>query len=142
MLEEHYPMNTITATEAAKMFNVSSQTIRRWIQSDRMQGFKENGQWFVQIDEQHIPTDVEQNNISVQHVQHLEDEIQYLRETLTRRDEQIESFSLQIEHISQLLAIAHKSVQQLSEQNQLLLEDNRKPWWKRIRIRRATHTAG
>lgn len=101
-----------------------------------VEGHKENGQWFVQINGQHDATFVQQNHISVQHVRHLEDEVKYLRETLTRRDEQIESLSLQIDHFSQLLAVAHKSIDQLSDQNRLLLEDNRRHWWKRIRRRR------
>jgi len=39
----------------------------------------------------------------------------------------------QVSHLTQLLAVSQKSIQQLTEQNQLLLADQRsRPWWKRI----------
>ena len=41
----------------------------------------------------------------------------------------------QIDHLTQLLAVSQKSIQQLTEQNQFLLEDTRQQkssWWKRV----------
>ena len=117
-------MEKMTASEAALHFKVSSQTIRRWIQSGKLNGIKENDQWHVEIDQQHHATSVEQG---VAHdVEHLKDEIRHLRELLARRDEEVS-------HLTQLLAISQKNINQLTEQNQLLLEDKSKQsWWRRI----------
>ncbi|MCH8292519.1 hypothetical protein IH992_15610 [Candidatus Poribacteria bacterium] len=54
------------------------------------------------------------------------DEIESLRDQLSRKDEQID-------HLTQVVAMSQKNIATLSEQNQLLLEDQqRRPWWKRI----------
>ena len=109
-------MEKMTASEAALHFKVSSQTIRRWIQSGKLNGIKENDQWHVEIDQQHHATSVEHG---VAHdVEHLMDEIRHLRELLERRDEEID-------RLTQLLGLAQKSIDRLTEQNQLLLEDTR-----------------
>ena len=56
----------------------------------------------------------------------LRDEIKYLRVQLTRRDDQID-------HLTQLLAIAQKNVSMLTERMQVI-EDmrHRRPFWKRL----------
>ena len=38
----------------------------------------------------------------------------------------------QISELHQLLAVSQKSIQQLTHQNQLLLEDKRRPLWRRL----------
>ena len=54
------------------------------------------------------------------------DETESLRDQLSRKDEQID-------HLTQVVAMSQKNIATLSEQNQLLLEDQqRRPWWKRI----------
>ena len=119
-------MERMTASEAATHFKVSSQTIRRWIQSGKLNGFKENEQWFVEIDEQHHATSVEHG---VAHdVEYLRDEIKHLRELLERRDKDTQQ-------LHQIVATQQKSLDKLTEQNQLLLEDTRrKPsLWHRIK---------
>ena len=56
-----------------------------------------------------------------------------LQELLVNRDEQIESMNQQIERLSQLLAVSHRSLQQVTDQSQLLIADNRKSsFWKRL----------
>ena len=46
----------------------------------------------------------------------------------------IQGLTEQIDHFTHLLAMSQKTTQQLSDQNQLLLEDTRKKpsWWKRM----------
>ena len=46
----------------------------------------------------------------------------------------ISELTEQIDHLTQLLAMSQKTIQQMTDQNQLLLEDTRKkaPWWRRI----------
>ena len=48
-------------------------------------------------------------------------------------ENQVEEKDKQIQELHQLLAVSQKSVQQLTEQNQTLLIDNRtSPWWRRL----------
>ncbi len=63
---------------------------------------------------------------SEQLITQLTSENTHLRDQVTEKDKQID-------HLQQLLAVSQKSIQQLTEQNQLLLHDTRKrTWWKRI----------
>ena len=51
--------------------------------------------------------------------------------------EQTEQKDKQIQELHQLLAVAQKNVASVTEQNQLLLTDNRKQlWWERLWSRR------
>ena len=66
-------------------------------------------------------------------LEHLQDKTRHLQELLDNRDNQIESMTQHIEHLSQLLAVAHRSLQQVTDQHNLLIEDNRKrSFWKRL----------
>ena len=48
-------------------------------------------------------------------------------------ERQVEEKDKQIQELHQLLAVSQKSVQQLTEQNQTLLIDNRTSfWWRRL----------
>ena len=56
--------------------------------------------------------------------------------TFALATDQLKEKDQQISELHQLLAVSQKSVQQLTEQNQLLLTDNRKPsWWTRLLAR-------
>ena len=117
-------MNNITASEAAQHFKVTSQTIRRWIQLGKLTGYKSNGQWYVEIDKESHATDVQQNNKDIA-TQQLQDEVKHLRQLLDERGNEVKE-------LHQIIAMEQKSIQQLTKQNQLLLEDKSHPWWKRI----------
>ena len=66
-------------------------------------------------------------------LEQLQAETRHLRQLLDNRDSQIESMTQHIERLSQLLAISHRSLQQVADQVQLLIEDNRKPsFWNRL----------
>ena len=55
------------------------------------------------------------------------------REAFRTLQTQLETKDEQIDHLQQLLAVSQKSIQQLAEQNQFLLEDTRRrTWWKQI----------
>ena len=122
-------MNTkLSANEAALKLNISPQSIKRWINQGKLNGEKFNGKWYV-IDNEtfrhHLDTKghhVDTNDGS----KDLRDEIKHLRVQLTRRDDQID-------HLTQLLAIAQKNVSMLTERMQVI-EDmrHRKPLWKRL----------
>ena len=54
------------------------------------------------------------------------------RRELERLEGQVQEKDKQISELHQLLAVSQKSIQQLTQQNQLLLEDKRKPLWRRL----------
>lgn len=106
----------LSVNDAAHKLNISPQTTKRWINQGKLNGEKIKGKWFVannELFEHHLVSKADTNE------HHMVDEIKYLRE--------------QVNHLTQLLAVSQKSIQQLAEQNQLLLADQRsRPWWKRI----------
>ena len=106
----------LSVNDAAHKLDISPQTTKRWINQGKLNGEKIKGKWFVASDElfeHHLVSKTDTNE------HHMVDEIKYLRE--------------QISHLTQLLAVSQKSIQQLAEQNQFLLEDTRRrTWWKRI----------
>ena len=109
--------------DAAKHFNVSDRTIRRWIKSGRLYAQLINGKYCVDIElTNHLTSDLTDDNVEL--VDQLRSEVERMAKLLERKDEQTD-------HLQQLLAVSQKSIQQLTEQNQLLLEDQRhRPWWK------------
>ena len=117
-------MNNITASEAAQHFKVSSQTIRRWIQLEKLTGYKSNGQWYVEIDEESHPTNVQQNNNNIA-IQQLKDEVKHLRELLEERGNEVKE-------LHQIIAMQQKSLDKLTEQILLLEDKSKRTWWERI----------
>ena len=111
--------------DAAKHFNVSDRTIRRWIKSGRLYAQLINGKYCVDIElTNHLTSDLTDDNVEL--VDQLRSEVERMAKLLERKDEQTD-------HLQQLLAVSQKSIQQLAEQNHLLLEDTRRrTWWKRI----------
>jgi excisionase family DNA binding protein len=144
-----FNMENLTASEAAKRFEVSIQTIYRHIKSGKLKGWQKDGKWYVQIEESDEPSvqrfehdfepGVEQVEQNVDHpqVELLLSEIKHLREVLARRDHQNDSLTQQIDHLTQVVAMGQKNVATLTDQletSRLMVEDLRqkKPLWKRI----------
>ena len=128
-------MNTkLTVKQAGQKLNLSSKNVKRWLKSGKLNGEKINGKWHVQADstfEHYLNPNVQMEAQLA--LEQLQDEARHLRESLDSRDTQIESMNQHIERLSQLLAVAHRSLQQVTDQTQLLIEDNRKPsFWKRL----------
>ena len=124
----------LTINQAARKLNLSSKSIRRWLKSGKLNGEKADGKWYVQADaifEYYInPHGQIDTQLALEQSQ---DETRHLREVLDNRDSQIESMTQHIERLSQLLAVSHRSLEQVADQVQLLIEDNRKPSvWKRL----------
>ena len=125
----------LTIKQAARKLNLSSKNVKRWLKSDKLNGEKIEGKWRVRADS---TFEYYRNAGGVQmdsylSVGQLKEEAKHLRELLASRDEQIESLNQQIERLSQLLAVAHRSLQQVTDQHNLLIEDNRKrSFWKRL----------
>ena len=124
----------LTINQAARKLNLSSKNVRRWLKSGKLNGEQVDGKWYVQVDtvfehylnpNSHMDTQIA--------LEQLQDETRHLRELLDNRDSQIESMNQHIERLSQLLAVSHRSLQQVTDQVQLLIEDNQKPsFWKRL----------
>ena len=124
----------LTVNQAAQKLNLSSKNVRRWLKSGKLNGEKVDGKWYVQADaifEHYLNPNVHMDTQLA--LEHLQDKTRHLQELLDNRDSQIESMTQHIEHLSQLLAVAHRSLQQVTDQHNLLIEDNRKPsFWKRL----------
>ena len=124
----------LTINQAARKLNLSSKNVRRWLKSGKLNGEKVDGKWHVQADaifEYYLnPNGQMDAKLALEQSQ---DETRHLRELLDNRDNQIESMTQHIERLSQLLAVSHKSLEQVTDQVQLLIEDNRKPsFWRRL----------
>ena len=124
----------LTVNQAARKLNLSSKNVRRWLKSGKLNGEQVDGKWYVQADavfEHYLnPNAYMDTQLALEQLQ---DETRHLRELLDNRDSQIESMTQHIERLSQLLAVSHRSLQQITDQYHLLIEDNRKPsFWKRL----------
>ena len=124
----------LTVNQAAQQLNLSSKSVKRWLKRGKLNGEKVDGKWHVQADrifEHYLnPNPQMDARLALEQVQ---EEARHLREVLDNRDSQIESMTQHIERLSQLLAVSHRSLQQITDQHQLLIEDNRKPsFWRRL----------
>lgn len=124
----------LTINQAAQQLNLSSKSVKRWLKRGKLNGEKVDGKWHVQADrifEHYLNPNAQMDaQLALEQVQ---DEARHLREVLDNRDSQIESMTQHIERLSQLLAVSHRSLQQVTDQHQLLIEDNRKPsFWRRL----------
>lgn len=124
----------LTVNQAAQRLNLSSKSVKRWLKRGKLNGEKVDGKWHVQVDgifEHYLNSNAHMNTqLALEQVQ---DETRHLRELLDNRDNQIASMTQHIERLSQLLAVSHRSLQQVTDQHHLLIEDNRKPsFWKRL----------
>ena len=124
----------LTVNQAAQRLNLSSKSVKRWLKVGKLNGEKVDGKWRVQADStfEHYLNPNAQVDTQLA-LEQLQDEARLLRELLANRDSQIESMNQHIERLSQLLAVSHRSLQQVTDQHQPLIEDNRKPsFWKRL----------
>ena len=124
----------LKVSQAAQELNLSSKNVKRWLKSGKLNGEKVDGKWYVQADAifEHYLNPIVHMDTQLA-LEHLQDKTRHLQELLDNRDSQIESMTQHIEHLSQLLAVAHRSLQQITDQHNLLIEDNRKPsFWKRL----------
>ena len=125
----------LTVNQVAQRLSLSPKSVKRWIKGGKLNGEKVNGKWYVQADrtfEHYLNAGSLQMEVQLA-IDQLKGETKHLRESLVNRDSQIESMNQQIERLSQLLAVSHRSLQQVTDQSQLLTEENRKPsFWKRL----------
>ena len=128
----------LTIPEAATALGISIKSIRRWIKNGKLKATKIAGRWFVDIsnqddhsngqhDDQPVPFNGHsfQPSDQTQLIEALQQQIEDSKLETNQKNEQIQE-------LHQIIAMQQKSIQQLTEQNQLLLEDKSHPWWKRI----------
>ena len=124
----------LTVNQATRKLNLSSKSVRRWLKSGKLNGEKVDGKWYVQVDtvfEHYLNPNAHMDTQLA--LEQLQDETRHLRELLDNRDSQIESMTQHIERLAQLLAVSHRSLQQITDQYHLLIEDDRKlSFWKRL----------
>ncbi|MYE89231.1 helix-turn-helix domain-containing protein [Candidatus Poribacteria bacterium] len=124
----------LTINQATQQLSLSSKSVKRWLKRGKLNGEKVDGKWYVQADaifEHYLNPNAHMDTQIA--LEQLQDETRHLRELLDNRDSQIESITQHIERLSQLLAVSHRSLQQITDQYHLLIEDNRKPsFWKRL----------
>ena len=125
----------LTVNQAAQTLNLSPKSVKRWLKGGKLNGAKVNRKWYVQADrtfEHYLNAGSLQMDVQLA-IDQLKVETKHLRESLANRDEQIKSMNQQIERLSQLLAISHRSLQQVADQYHLMIADNRKSsFWKRL----------
>lgn len=122
----------LTILEVAKALGISIKSVRRRIEKQELKAEKVNGKWIVDISDQ-LRENSGQDSDQSELIDTLRDEIKHLRELLERRDLQNDSMSQQIDHLSQLLAVAHKSLQQVTEKYQLLEDKRRSSFWQKLK---------
>ena len=108
----------MTIAEAAAHFNVSDKTIRRWIQSKRIDAHKNgDGKWAIAVETS--PPDNDQDSVQSQEspmIAQLQSENAHLRDQLSRKDDQLSSKDTQIDQLNQILAMTSAQNAELTRQ--------------------------
>jgi len=106
----------VTIKEAVGILGMSERTIRRYVAEGKLKSRLENGRRLVYVK---------------QHDNGMSPDIPTNFELLFKeKDARIQQLEEQVDRLMQLLAMAQKTTSELTEQNQLLLEDLRpKPRW-------------
>ena len=148
--------NLISTKDAADIIGKSSETIRRCIKSEKIKGIEIDGQYFVYKSDPRIQREQQdsQNEATIGHIDEtsivnlLKEQIEDSKERekgwqtqLSEKDKQIEELLKQQDQGQQLAGMQQKTIDKLTDQNQLLLETNQKEkkvgFWGRLIGQRA-----
>jgi excisionase family DNA binding protein len=115
----------MTINDAAETLGVTVRTIQRRVQQGKMQAREENGMRLVCVS-------LRRDDDMVDAQQLLDEKDARISDLLKQNDD----LRHQVSELHQLLAISQKNINQISEQNQLLLEDLRpkQRWYHRLLI--------
>ena len=158
----------VSVGEAAVFYGVSQTTIHTWIKEEKMQSERVSGRRWVliendnnasceasqaspQVTSQTFQTDPQGTSQASQvnsQVEKVEIENKYLKQTLADKEKQIDDANHQIKELlkqqdqgQQLAAMQQKTIDKLTEQNQLLLETSQEEkkvgFWGRLIGQRA-----
>ena len=120
---EDFMKKWLPISEAASKLGISDRALYYRIEKGKVESKIEDGNRFVRVDVS--------ENVSESASETVSEAFQKLFEEKDARIQQLES---QVEKLFSLLAISEKNVANLSNQNQLLLEDKRKTsFWQRFK---------
>lgn len=136
----------LSASAAAEILGVSETAIRKRIKAGTLSATKEGGIWQIPREEienlsgEPNPNRTAASNQTEPNPESSSHDLEILQTKLNsyqrendQLQKQVEYLQTQNDHLTQLVAVAQKSVGQLTEQNQFLLEDTRKKkFWRRI----------
>ena len=158
----------VSVGEAAVFYGVSQTTIHTWIKEEKIQSERVSGRRWVLIENdnnasreasqaspqgtsqtfQTAPQGTSQASQASSQVEKVEIENKYLKQTLADKEKQIDDANHQIKELlkqqdqgQQLAAMQQKTIDKLTEQNQLLLETSQEEkkvgFWGRLIGQRA-----
>jgi len=158
----------VSVGEAAVFYGVSQTTIHTWIKEEKIQSERVSGRRWVLIENdnnasceasqgtyqgtsqtfQTDPQGISQASQASSQVEKVEIENKYLKQTLADKEKQIDDANHQIKELlkqqdqgQQLAAMQQKTIDKLTEQNQLLLETSQEEkkvgFWGRLIGQRA-----
>ena len=119
----------VSLATACQSFDISESTLRRRIEQGKIESKLENGRRLVLIESDGQMTFTAADAALVEQLQ---SEVEYIRQDLGRRNEQI----AQLEDSRQRQDTIILQLTRQLEQSQRLLEYNREPFWRRWLLRR------
>jgi DNA-binding transcriptional MerR regulator len=128
----------MTIKEAVQFTGKSEKTIRNYIKEGKLVSRKIDGKY--DIEEYELKRVFGSGNSTG----NLPELITILEKQLEEKEHQLQEKDNQIAELHRLLAVAQANVNRITEQNQLLLEDMRKPQplWQRLKARLGLGTVG
>ena len=139
-------LNKVSIGEAAVLYGVSQTTIHTWIKENKIQSERVSGRRWVFLEDetsQEASQETSQpDDETYQDELNFKIENEYLNQKVIDKEKQVEEANNQINELlkqqnqaQQLSAMQQKTIDRLTEQNQLLLETNqqKKPsFWQRL----------
>ena len=136
-------LNKVSIGEAAVHYGVSQTTIHTWIKENKIQSERVSGRRWVFLEDKTSQETSQPDDETYQDELNFKIENEYLKQKVIDKEKQVEEANNQINELlkqqnqaQQLSAMQQKTIDKLTEQNQLLLETSqqKKPsfWQRRI----------
>ena len=135
-------LNKVSIGEAAVHYGVSQTTIHTWIKENKIQSERVSGRRWVFLEDKTYQETYQPDDETSQDELNFKIENEYLKQKVIDKEKQVEEANNQINELlkqqnqaQQLSAMQQKTIDKLTEQNQLLLEttQQKKPsFWQRL----------
>ena len=135
-------LNKVSIGEAAVHYGVSQTTIHTWIKENKIQSERVSGRRWVFLEDKTYQETYQPDDEPYQDELNFKIENEYLKQKVIDKEKQVEEANNQINELlkqqnqaQQLSAMQQKTIDKLTEQNQLLLEttQQKKPsFWQRL----------
>ena len=135
-------LNKVSIGEAAVHYGVSQTTIHTWIKENKIQSERVSGRRWVFLEDKTSQETSQPDDETYQDELNFKIENEYLKQKVIDKEKQVEEANNQINELlkqqnqaQQLSAMQQKTIDRLTEQNQLLLETSqqKKPsFWQRL----------